>query len=75
MKPNDSAHPVLIQRSKLTEYGSTLQSGLTKREILAAMAMQGLSSTIDINSYSPHDISVVAVQLADALIKELSKDA
>ena len=46
--------------------------GLTRRELFAAMAMQGLASTYgDEGDYMAKDLSVDAVVLADALIAEL----
>ena len=45
--------------------------GLTNREYFAAMALQGLLS--DYKAISIQDYSKYAVQLADALIEELSK--
>lgn len=48
--------------------------GLTKREIFAAMAMQGLlSSPEPENAPGAGDVAHVAVMYADALIKELGK--
>ena len=46
-------------------------TGLTKRELFAAMAMQGLIGT-DLSG-SAADLAVVSIQAADALIAELSK--
>lgn len=48
------------------------QYGLTKRELFAAMAMQGFLSEGCINMSTP--IADCAVQLADALIAELNKN-
>lgn len=48
-------------------------SGLTKRELFAAMAMQGLlTSGVDKNA--AHINAIYAVQHADALINELNKE-
>lgn len=61
-------------------YGETSShGGLTKRELLAAMAMQGMLSHA--TRYQPHNpgtpwmecMSTEAVNLADALIAELEK--
>lgn len=52
--------------------------GLSKRELVAAMAMQGLLSIDDenyyVNNHALHTESVAkdAVAMADALLKELS---
>jgi len=52
-----------------------MNTGLTKREIFAMAAMQGLISCD--NEYTPHNwevrIAAVSVGMADALLKELSK--
>lgn len=44
-------------------------SALTKRELFAAMAMQGA-----IEHCAFEDVATVAVELADALIAELNKE-
>lgn len=53
-------------------------TGLTKREYFAAMSMQGILSNPDtIMEFWPDRVDSVAdgsVRLADALLKELSKD-
>lgn len=52
-----------------------IEGGLTKRELLAAMAMQGLvsySGSFGVSA-GPGDIAGRSVQLADALLQELSK--
>lgn len=46
-----------------------VNSGLTKREYFAAIAMQGLSAHYGLVK-NPHE----AIELADALIAELNKD-
>ena len=51
--------------------------GLTKRELFAAMAMQGLSSNPAMCTMSDGPASAIAqwaVQHADALLAELAKD-
>lgn len=50
--------------------------GLTKRELLAAMAMQGMlsdESEGDHREYEAANAAKRAVEFADALLKELSK--
>lgn len=49
------------------------QEGLTKRELIAAMAMQGwLSSWPENNWLADHEkLAEVSVQIADELLKEL----
>jgi hypothetical protein len=52
--------------------GDVLSYGLTKRELFAAMAMQGLIA--DHENNAPHDVfAEVSVEMADALLKELEK--
>lgn len=48
-----------------------MSSGLTKRELFAAMAMQGIMA--DPNVENPISAASLAVQCADALINELNK--
>lgn len=58
------------------EHGAAL-CGLTKRELFAAMAMQGLAA-VPLHGGSPSDAvksdAERAVKYADALIVELAKD-
>lgn len=46
------------------------EGGLTKRELLAALAMQGVIAS---NELHPDDIAEFAVNQADRLLKELAK--
>lgn len=53
--------------------GVAISQGLTKRELFAAMAMQGmLANGLDRNA--AHVNAIYAVQHADALINELNKE-
>lgn len=75
MSGNEPAYP-------WGEHGTAL-GGLTKRELIAAMAMQGMD--LGPHSYSPADlerkqpekdaekVAMAAVRIADALIAELAK--
>lgn len=67
-KANESAFPTNIHKSQSAECG--LDLGLTKRELFAAMAMQAA-----MNGYlsEPKNAAKLAVEHADALIKELEK--
>jgi hypothetical protein len=66
MKGNDNAFP-----SSPDKYEP--EFGLTKREVIAAMAMQGLLS--DPNVCMAFDtVAAMAVRAADALIERLSAD-
>ena len=47
--------------------------GLTKLEHFAAMAMQGLCANNAYSSYTPGDLSDIAVRHAYALLKELEQ--
>ena len=59
--PPESAFP-------LADHGEVLADGLNKRELFAAMAMQGLISQ---GKQSPKQIAEVSVCYADALIARL----
>ncbi|MFM2014223.1 MAG: hypothetical protein RLZZ396_3007 [Planctomycetota bacterium] len=66
MNGNDAAYP-----SDPDQYSP--EFGLTKRELFAAMALQGLLA----DPYSTQEFTIMAsmsVQVADALITELSKE-
>lgn len=68
--PTDNAFPVFDSDGA----ASTAHSGLTKREYIAALAMQGLmaADADKVNRWSPRMIAQVAVDNADALIDELN---
>lgn len=55
----------------MNEFGNLRhgQQGLTKRELFAAMAMQGMVS----EKYEIDEIAQDAVAVADALLKQLAK--
>lgn len=80
-KANKSAFPI-IRPDNLV--GSVMDSsGLTKRELFAAMAMQGLLANTNIIAKDPHNGAICnyassalgefAVERADALLTELAK--
>jgi hypothetical protein len=48
------------------------EKGLSKREYFAAMAMQGLLSTVP-ESFNGREIAEISVNMADALIEALNK--
>ena len=52
--------------------GTNHVGGLTKRELFAAMAMQGLASYSGANAFAKDQITI-AVMMADALIEDLEK--
>lgn len=64
--PDEIAFPVVIPSNEL-------YPGLTKRELFAAMAMQGLCSQ-ESKCYFDGAIAAYAVEYADALIAELNKE-
>lgn len=68
-KNNESAFPIVHMNA---EDSWTQELGLSKRELFAAMAMQGLLSDPQMNA--PHEpVAQAAVGYADALLKELAK--
>jgi hypothetical protein len=55
--------------------GKEIYTGLTKKELFTAMAMQGLCAcSISGNHKSPKALAKEAVEYADALFDELNKD-
>jgi len=72
---NEPCNPVLTQSSSLQNETSL---GLTKREMFAMAAMQGMynNGVMTINGSidrSPDGIAIMAVQAADELINALNK--
>ena len=65
---NQSAYPFSIEIDKGCTYN---YYGITKRELFAAMAMQGMMA--DPNVDNPITAASLAVRCADALINELNK--
>lgn len=65
---NDMAFPVDYTQTP----NNTYQLGLTKRELFAGMAMQGIISSLDMKVPNT-DVAVAAVKMADQLLKELAK--
>jgi hypothetical protein len=66
MNGNDKAYPIGTDRF-------VCEWGLTKRELIAAMAMQGMLSNPNVR-LKPNTISKWAVNHADALIERLNAD-
>jgi hypothetical protein len=69
MKGNDKAYPFAYEYVQ----GMVYSDGLTKRELIAAMAMQGLLATPGEYEH-PKTIADWAVDHTDALIERLSAD-
>lgn len=49
------------------------EGGMTKRELFAAMAMQGLFRTAHLEKWHPNLVVETAVAMADVLLAELEK--
>lgn len=70
----DSVHPY-TRTVRDGGYMKTItEPGLTKRELFAAMAMQGLLARHGSDDYMPDVIARYATDYADALLAELAKD-
>ena len=48
-------------------------SGLTKREMMAMTAMQGLLAAPDLNTVEPSSVASTAIIYADAILAELER--
>jgi hypothetical protein len=57
----------------ISDYGYIINAGLTKREYFAVMALQGIIANKDGLDIEIERIVESAVDVADALIEELSK--
>ena len=68
MNGNDAAYP-----SNFVPERYNPEFGLTKRELFAAMAFQGLLADPYSTQEFP-DMASISVQVADALVAELSKE-
>jgi hypothetical protein len=67
MKGNDNAFP-----SSPDKYEP--EFGLTKRELIAAMAMQGLMSSRNLQGVAFETVAQISTMAADALIERLKAD-
>jgi hypothetical protein len=67
--PDDLAFPLQFEHETV---GKGFYTGLTKREIFAMTAMQGILSK-EIRQYQSADLVRWSVEFADALISELNK--
>lgn len=70
-RPNDQAFPLEHDVEAATNLRQVVAYGLTKRELFAAMAMQGMHASTP--GCISEDVSFFAVRAADALIAELNK--
>lgn len=71
MKNNNATCPAFSFVEPLVDGGHHIFPGLTKRELFAMAAMQGLRSTGDYSDR--HEVARIAVAQADALLAELAK--
>lgn len=71
---NNPAFPTSVQRGQNGDYWTEDEGGLTKRELFAAMAMQGIcGDAIAGPHHVPPNTAKLAVEYADALLAELAK--
>lgn len=72
--PGDSVHP----HTRTVRDGGYMKTitepGLTKRELFAAMAMQGALGGAPGSHLVPNNLARESVMYADALLAELAKD-
>lgn len=75
MNPNDPAFPVPDRRQFHDEWPNSDPDGLSKRQLFAAMAVQGMlaNSKQTIDADDAEAIPRLAVWFADALLKALNK--
>jgi len=73
---NDSAHPIVPDITTANKTGLQMEFGLTKRELFAAMAMQGIleNRAYYERSLGGKSVEGYAVHYADRLIAELNKE-
>ena len=67
MNGNDNAFPSSPERYEP-------EFGLTKRELIAAMAMQGLMSSRNLQGVAFETVAQISTRAADALIERLKAD-
>jgi hypothetical protein len=72
---NQPAFPVSEETTDRIDAGTTIYSGLTKREKIAAMALQGmLAKSHAIDGMTEHEVNSItadAVMFADELLNKL----
>ena len=71
--PNEPAMPIEWELAKSVGLCRTQSLGLSKREHFAGMALQGVCARAVGQSAGSDILAICAVQLADALLKELEK--
>lgn len=68
---SDNAEPCIVRDP---ETGVTAPAtGLTKREMMAMHALQGLLAAPDLNTVEPDEVAGTATAYADALLAELDR--
>jgi hypothetical protein len=70
MNGNDKAYPFAYEYVQDMVYSD----GLTKRELIAAMAMQGLMSSRNLQGVAFETVAQISTMAADALIERLNAD-
>lgn len=73
MESNEGAFPRSHSEDSWNEEQHFAQKGLSKRELFAAIAMQGLLSGHPKQVHGHNQTAEIAIKHADALIEELSK--
>lgn len=75
-QPNESAYPHFNVDEDGTQFVDSNMTGLTKREVFAAMMLQGALSNNHLTSDRKSNANIIdlSVQMADALINALNKD-
>ena len=69
MGMNDAAYPSYFFPEQYNP-----EFGLTKRELIAAMAMQGLMSSRNLQGVAFETVAQISTMAADALIERLNAD-
>ena len=67
---NKSIYPFMFHQGTEDEWSNT---GLTKREYFAGLAMQGFIASGDLMDWEHEDVAKISLKMADALINALSK--
>ena len=62
-----------VELSGFGTYEPIAYTGLTKREMMAMHALQGLLAAPDLNTVEPNAVAGTAIAYADALLEELDR--
>ncbi len=74
INPNDGAAPLIVPASPEFHQHNFVGYGLSKREMFAAMAVQGIMANTDLATNDADTIAAWGVEQADALIAALNED-